>query len=316
MAVYNAILLAGDGRGAKSVFGKNKALLEIKGIPSFIRVLSALQNVESVGEIRIVGPIEDINSLLKIHSKACQGSKTVKVVPQKDNIVDNAWTAFLDTLPGYRAGMEVSPEQKEMAVLVVAGDIPMLIPDEVSEFISNCDLSRFDYYVGVVSEKTLSHFSPKKRRKGIRLAVLPFKENKYRVNNLHLLKPFKIDNRYRLQDMYELRYQRKLRNIWKLLIKLVRLKGIKDAAFFYFLILAALFIRKIGFAEVSGKISSLLTLSKLTGIVDRILGTNLNIAETTYGGAALDIDNKTDFKIINENFEEWMEHQKGKKLQN
>ncbi|MEE9165388.1 MAG: nucleotidyltransferase family protein [Nitrospinota bacterium] len=315
MAIYDAILLAGDGGGAKSVFGKNKALLEIKGIPSFIRVLSVLQNVESVGEIRIVGPIEDINSLLKKHSKTCQGSKTVKVVPQKDNIIDNVWTAFLDTLPGYRAGMEVSSEQKEMAVLVVAGDIPMLIPDEISEFISNCDLSRFDYYVGVVSEKTLSHFTPEKGRKDIRLAFLPFKENKYRVNNLHLLKPFKIANRYRLQDMYELRYQRKLRNIWKLFIRIIRLKGIKSAAFFYILILATLFFHKIGFVEVSGKISSFLTLSKLTGIVGRILGTSLYIAETTYGGAALDIDNKTDFNIINEKFEEWMEYQKGRGLQ-
>ena len=312
MAVYNAILLVGDRRGAKKVFGKNKALLEIREIPSFIRVLAALQNVESIGEIRIVGPSEKIHSLLKKHSKVCQGPKTVKVVPQKDNIIDNVWTAFLDTLPGYRAGMEISPEQKEMAVLIVAGDIPMLVPDEINEFISNCDLSRFDYYVGVVSEKTLSHFAPGKRGKGLKLAVLPFKENKYRVNNLHLVKPFKIANRFRLQDMYELRYQQKLRNIFTMFIRLIRLKGIKDAAFFYLLILSTLFFSKIGFREVSVKISSFLTLTKVTGIVDRILGTRMSVAETTYGGAALDIDNKTDFNIINEKFEEWMECQKNK----
>ena len=314
MAVYNAILLVGDRRGAKKVFGKNKALLEIREIPSFIRVLAALQNVESIGEIRIVGPSEKIHSLLKKHSKACQGSKTVKVVPQKDNVIDNVWTAFIDTLPGYRAGMEISPEQKEMAVLIVAGDIPMLIPDEINEFISNCDLSRFDYYVGVVSEKTLSYFAPGKRGKGLKLAVLPFKENKYRVNNLHLVKPFKIANRFRLQDMYELRYQQKLRNIFTMFIRLIRLKGIKDAAFFYLLILSTLFFSKIGFREVSVKISSFLTLSKVTGIVDRILGTRMSVAETTYGGAALDIDNKTDFNIINEKFEDWMEYQKGRGL--
>ena len=314
MAVYNAILLVGDRRGAKKVFGKNKALLEIREIPSFIRVLAALQNVESIGEIRIVGPSEKIHSLLKKHSKVCQGPKTVKVVPQKDNIIDNVWTAFLDTLPGYRAGMEISPEQKEMAVLIVAGDIPMLIPDEINEFISNCDLSRFDYYVGVVSEKTLSYFAPGKRGKGLKLVVLPFKENKYRVNNLHLVKPFKIANRFRLQDMYELRYQQKLRNIFTMFIRLIRLKGIKDAAFFYLLILSTLFFSKIGFREVSVKISSFLTLSKVTGIVDRILGTRMSVAETTYGGAALDIDNKTDFNIINEKFEDWMEYQKGRGL--
>ena len=312
MVLHNAILLVGDRRGAKSVFGKNKSLLEINGIPSFIRVLAALQKVKSIGKIRIVGPMEEINSLLKKHSKECQGPKTVKVVSQKDNIVDNVWTAFLDMLPNYTAGMEVSPEQKEMAVLVVAGDTPILIPDEISEFISNCDLSLFDYYVGVVSEKTLSHFTSRKGSKGIRLAVLPFKENKYRLNNLNMLKPFKIANRYRLLDMYELRYQRKLRNVWKLFIKVICLKGIKEAAFFYILILATLFFRKIGFVEVSGKISSFLTLSKVTGIVSRILGTNLYIAETTYGGAALDIDSKADFKVINKMFEAWVKYQKNK----
>ena len=87
MAIYNAILLAGDRCGAKSVFGKNKALLEIKEIPCFIRVLAALQNVESVGEIRLVGPVEYIKYLLKKHAKACQGSQTVRIVVKKDNMI-------------------------------------------------------------------------------------------------------------------------------------------------------------------------------------------------------------------------------------
>ena len=311
MKNYDAIVLAGDRRGSKSVFGKNKTLLEIKGIPSFIRVLAALQEVESIREIRIVGPTEEINSLLEKHSKAWQGSKTIKAVPQKDNIIDNVWMTFLDMFPDYQEGMAVSPEQKEKAVFVIAGDVPLITSGEINEFISNCDLDRFDYYVGVVSNETLSHFMPKKGSKGIRLAFLPMKEWKYRINNLHLLKPFKIANRYRLQDMYELRYQRKLRNIWKLFIKIVRIEGIKSAALYYTLIQAALFFRKVGIIEISRKISSFLTLNKFASIVGRILGTRISIAETTYGGAALDIDSKTDFKVINEKFEEWMKYQKG-----
>lgn len=309
MAIYDAILLAGDMRGAKSVFGKNKAFLEVRGIPSFIRVLSSLQEVESIGEIRVVGPADQIKLLLEKYSNAWQGTKTVIVAPQKDNIIDNVWKTFLDMLPNHQEGIEPSPEQKEKTVMVIAGDIPLITPNEISEFISKCNMNQVDYYVGAVSDETLSHYAPGKGSKGLRLAILPMREKNYRINNLHMIKPFKIVNRYRLQKMYELRYQQKLRNILKLFIKILWLEGGKSGAQFYFLILAALFFRKIGIMGISKKISSYLMVSRFESLVGRVLGTKVSVAETTYGGAALDIDNETDFAIINEKFEEWMEYQ-------
>lgn len=310
MPIFDAIVLAGDGRGAKSVFGKNKAFLEIKGLPSFIRVLSSLQEVESIGEIRVVGPADKIKSLLEKYSNVWQGSKTVTAVSQKDNIIDNVWMTFLDMLPNYQEGIELSTEQKEKTIMVVAGDIPLLTPNEIKEFISKCDTNRFDYCVGAVSDKTLSYYVPEKGSRRLSLAVLPLKEKNYRINNLHMIKPFKIANRYRLQKMYELRYQRKLRNIFKLFIKILCLKGCNSAVRFYFLIQAALFFRKIRIIGISKKISSYLLLRRFESLVGRLLGTKVSVAETTYGGAALDIDNEADYAIINENFEEWMEYQK------
>lgn len=307
--VYDAIILAGNKRGAKNIFNKNKVLLEVKGIPSFIRVLSTLQKIECIGEIRIVGPEEEIESLLKKFSRVWRGPKTIKAVPQQDNIIDNVWKTFLDMLPNYKEGMEASPEQKEKAIIVVPGDIPLITPNEINEFISKCDLIHFDYCLGVVSDKTLSYYSPKKGNKGIRMPILPLKERNYRINNLHMLRPFKVANRYRLQEMYELRYQRELRNIWKLFIKLIRLKEVKSVVMLYILIQGVLLFRKIGMAFISKKIICYLTLNKLLGHVSRILGTKMAIAETSYGGAALDIDNKSDYGIINEKFEEWMEYQ-------
>ena len=313
MTAYDTVLLAGDRRGAKSVFGKNKAFLEVKGIPSFIRVITALQKVKAVNEIRVVGPADEIRTLLEKHADAWSGPKNVKVLPQKDNIIENVWTAFIDSLPDYQEGKEAPAEQKEKAVLVVAGDVPLLIPDEINEFISNCDTSRFDYYVGVVSDKTLSFFAPKKGRVGgVRLAFLPMKEINCRINNLHLLKPFKISNKYRIEDMYEHRYQRKLRNVLIFFLKIVRLEGVKSAALFYIAIQATLFFQRIGMIYISKMISSFLTIARFESIVGRILGTKISIAETTCGGAVLDIDSEADFKVINERFEEWMECQKGR----
>jgi hypothetical protein len=44
----------------------------------------------------------------------------------------------------------------------------------------------------------------------------------------------------------------------------------------------------------------------------RLLKTRLDIAYTSLGGAALDIDCEEDFDIIENRFPEWMEHQKKK----
>ena len=44
-------------------------------------------------------------------------------------------------------------------------------------------------------EAVLRYYYPSDKKPGIKLAYLNLKESKYRISNLHLVKPFKIANK-------------------------------------------------------------------------------------------------------------------------
>ena len=46
-------------------------------------------------------------------------------------------------------------------VLVAPCDIPLLVPEEVDEFILRCNLREYDYAIGITSERVLSHYHPR-----------------------------------------------------------------------------------------------------------------------------------------------------------
>ncbi|HAP67600.1 MAG TPA: hypothetical protein DCQ99_07445, partial [Nitrospinae bacterium] len=62
---YDTILLTGDKKASRSVFGMNKSMIELNGIPLFMYVLSELQDVDYIGNIYVVGPKSKIEELLK-----------------------------------------------------------------------------------------------------------------------------------------------------------------------------------------------------------------------------------------------------------
>ena len=63
----DTIVLAGDKSASRSVLGKNKLFLEIDKIPLLVYVLNALENVEQIGNIYIIGPKTAIEDLLLTH---------------------------------------------------------------------------------------------------------------------------------------------------------------------------------------------------------------------------------------------------------
>src|SRR3989338_7895814 len=117
----------------------NKSLIELDGIPLFMYVLSALQDVDDIGNIYVVGPKSKIEELLKKHtnppsfppfSKGGEGGfkKNVIAVEQRDNLYENIWHTFLASIDGYSAGDEYqNPSLMDKAVFVVAGDMPLQI---------------------------------------------------------------------------------------------------------------------------------------------------------------------------------------------
>ena len=60
----DALVLAGDRKGAKLLYGTNKAFLYLRGKPLLTYVLSALESSKQVDKIHIVGPEERLRELL------------------------------------------------------------------------------------------------------------------------------------------------------------------------------------------------------------------------------------------------------------
>jgi GTP:adenosylcobinamide-phosphate guanylyltransferase len=319
---YDTILLTGDKKASKSVFGMNKSLIELNGIPLFMYVISALQDVDEVDNIYIVGPKFKIEELLKKHlnpplfpplSKGGKGGfkKNVMVVEQRDNLYENVWHTFLSAIKGYSDGDELkNPALMDKQILVAAGDMPLITPFEIKEFISKCDMENYDYCIGMISEDVLKNYYPSKGKPGMKLAYIHLRENIYRISNMHLIKPFKIINREYIEKMYEYRYQKDIRNIVKLTMELIRKHAGFKSLLFYSMIEMTLFLSYIHLKPLSNFFRWFVSLKSAEKVVSNVLKTRLKLVETSFGGAALDVDNERDFNTIKLMYKEWMEYQK------
>lgn len=318
---YDTILLAGDRKASKSVFGMNKSLIELNGIPLFIYVISALQDVEEVNNIYIVGPKSKIEVAIKRHSDSPLFSpflkwetggfkKNIIVVEQMNNLYENVWHTFLSTIADYTIGDEFKNSVlMDKPVLVLAGDMPLITSFEIREFLSKCDMSNYDYCFGMISEDVLKYYYPSDGKSGIKLAYICLREKKYRINNLHLVKPFRVANREYIEKMYEYRYQKDIRNIVKLTIEIIRRHTGIESLLFYVLVQMALFFSHIRLEFLSRFFRQFVPIKLAEGIVSKVLKTRLKMIETSFGGAALDVDNERDFNTIKVMYKEWMEHQ-------
>jgi molybdopterin-guanine dinucleotide biosynthesis protein A len=308
---YNTILLTGDRKASKSVFGMNKALIELNGTPLFMHVLSALQDVEGIDNIYIVGPKSKIDEILERGKGGFK--KNIVVVEQRDNLYENIWHTFLSTLssPSHPSGDDI-----DKAVFVVAGDIPLITPFEIKEFLSKSDIENYDYCIGMTPESVLRYYYPSDGKPGIKLAYLNLKESKYRVSNLHLVKPFKISNREYIEKVYEYRYQKEARNIVKLTLEIIRKHAGFESLLFYICVQMSLFLSHIHLEFLSRFFRQFVPIGLAERIVSNVLKTRLKLIETSFGGAALDVDNERDFNAIKVMYQEWMEYQRKKNSNN
>lgn len=305
----NAIILAGDRRASIQVRSDNKAFLPLKGMPLFVHVLHALQQARLVGDIVVVGPRERLESELAAHD--IQG---VRVVDQRDNMIENFKAGYVATL-GLDEDTEFwrlkGTEYEQIPVLVSPCDIPLLVAEEVDEFIARSNMHEYDYSIGVTSEKTLSHYYPRDGKAGIQMIYFHVREDLLRHNNLHVAKPLTFAHLDYIEKMYEWRYQTRTANIIRMLFSLLfagwRLfKGLRV----FILLQISLFYDRHGHPKLSDRIRSLVCFNRLAEGIGNALGARVQVVYTHFGGAVLDADNDKDFTAIEARYDEWMEYQR------
>jgi molybdopterin-guanine dinucleotide biosynthesis protein A len=302
---YDVILVAGEGKSSYKVHHQNKAFLTINGKCMVHYIVESLQKVKTIKDIYIVGPKEKLEQVFLSGHVDLESPKRVHIVEQKSNLYENVWHAFLKSL-NVESG-ETAEAHRDRAVLVVPCDAPLITPQEVQYFISNADMKNYDHVLGLTSREKLEPFYPEKKKPGIKMAYLHIKEKSFRINNLHLVKPLRIENREYIQKMYQYRYQRNFKNLILFALAIFGKSKVKDYKNYVGLQLCLFFsnLRSNFLVDIFRKLNPK---KEVEQIICSIMKTRFMALEVPYPGAALDIDNAKDYKAMKIRFDEWSKY--------
>ncbi|HNU74443.1 MAG: 2-C-methyl-D-erythritol 4-phosphate cytidylyltransferase [Deltaproteobacteria bacterium ADurb.BinA179] len=301
----DAVVTAGDGKAARRLFKKNKALLDVAGKPIIRHIVETLLKCDEIDRIVVVGPREEFLEVI--------GDLDVDIVQQKRSLAENGWEGFLHTIPEFRSqGLcteEIIEKYRDKYVLFLSGDIPLISVREIKEFLSKCDMERYDYIAGATSEEILKLFGPRKGKPGIKMATFRMRDGNLRQNNLHMARPFVlIESIDLVLKAYEYRYQKEFVNIIRSLFEIVRLgrKSLAQTLGIYLLLQISAGLSALGFERAARIASWPVTRARMERLISNLLNTRFRIAETTVGGAALDVDNEKDYMTLSIMYKDWM----------
>jgi len=316
----NAILLAGDRRASVQVKNDNKAFLPLRGEPLLVHILRALKQSRHVNNIIVIGPSDRLSETIQNHAEQLTGNGEIRVVEQKENMIENFKAGYVATLglPETASFMELrGTEHADAPALVVPCDIPLLTPWEVDEFITQSNMHDYDYSIGITSEKVLSYYHPTEEKPGIQMIYFHLREDLWRQNNLHLVKPLKFEHLDYVEKMYEWRYQTHLFNALRMMFALLLVSWRFMTAIRVFVLLQlSLYYDRHGHPNLSKSIRMHAPLETFQRGVGNILGARTQLTYTHLGGAALDVDHDENLDTLEAMYDDWMAHQqdlRGKK---
>jgi CTP:molybdopterin cytidylyltransferase MocA len=310
----DVIITAGDRHASRPVLGESKAFLPLAGAPVLHHVLSAVARARCTARIFVVGDQARLEKTLAMPHTSWRGTHPLCVLEQGNTLYDNVWSAFLHTLPDYTPGTDwrvyANTAALDKAVLVMSGDIPLATPFEIDEFVEACDLSRYDYCLGMTAEPTLRAYYPQDGRPGVQMSYFTVRDLCVRQNNLHLVKPLRLGNRHYIQKMYDLRYQREWSNMVRLCLDLWHTRDASVRMIWSFLCLhMARVLTRFGWQHAALCRPFFLDLSLAESLLSQLLRTRFTTVMTHYGGCALDIDNAEHYEAIRVNFDRWLAYQ-------
>ena len=164
--------------------------------------------------------------------------------------------------------------------------------------------------MGTTDEEALRPYLPRPGVPGISFVSFCFQDSLERQNNLHLVRLFRILNLDVPQTMYRYRYQRNWLNILRLLWNLMMIRGVNPTMVIKFVLLhVCRLMAGSPWNRLRDILRRFLAKKKLEEDVGKLLGTRFSTVVTTYGGAAMDVDNEEHLEVIRNQFHHWREYQ-------
>lgn len=304
---YDAILVAGEGKSSYKVHHQNKAFLTINGKCLVHYIVETLQQVQSIQDIYVVGHKEKLQQVFLSGHVDLKSPKRVHIIEQKSNLYENVWHTFLQSLKDDSGEAPNTESHRDRAVLIVPCDAPLMTPQEVEYFVSNADMESYDHVLGLTSREKLKHFYPRDGKPGIKMAYLHIKEDSFRINNLHLVKPLRIENREYIQKMYQYRYQRNFKNLVLFALSIFGKEKLRHYKY-YIGLQICLFFASLRLDFLVDYFRNLNPKKELEERISTIMKTRFVALEVPYPGAALDIDNAKDYEAMKTRFDEWWKY--------
>jgi GTP:adenosylcobinamide-phosphate guanylyltransferase len=307
-----AIVMAGDGKASRAVYGDAKVYLDVAGRTLVARTVGVLMRVPEVTEVWVVGNAARLERTLREDSELRASLvKPVFVVEQYGTLYENAWQTFRRLLPGAPPeGRDPTGDELDQRALYLSADLPFATPQELSAFVQRAAATGCDYALGLVTEDSLAPFYPAHGLPGIEMAYFNVADGRVRQSNIHLVRPARMGHRWYIEDMYEHRYQKELFHALALAWRILTYQGggLRLVAYFAILHVAGLFDR----ARLRGVADALrryVSFARIERSCSQLLDTRFRLIVTEVGGCGIDIDNEHDIDIARERFEEWTKQQ-------
>ena len=127
--------------------------------------------------------------------------------------------------------------------------------------------------------------------------------------------PVAIGRRERIEEMYEMRHQRRFWNMAMLAARLLlsRVGGLKIAVLFTFMHLAGVADRS-GRPHLARRLARFVSLEHNRSTIGRILDTRFQLAVVESVGCTLDVDTEAEYDAIRTRYAEWMAEQRARSL--
>ena len=302
-APLDAIVLAGtDTNPRRLLKGENKAFLEIGGQALVRRVVNALLEASTIGQVYVVGPSERLAELFS------DLMPQVTVVEQAGKMVGNAWQAIYASEARYRELQGRDDPQRPL--LFISSDLPLISAAAVDDFVRRCAVedgrqeSKFSMLAGVAEEASLSLYYPDGSHEGIERPFVHLADCRVRLANIYVGRPRTLLHQEFLQTGFDHRKAEKWKNVMALTWHFLGQAGGWQAAWITLRLQVTLMA-----ARGKGGLYEKLRRGNRTERIERscgtVLGGSVRMVITPYGGLSLDVDNEEDFAILSRRFEVW-----------
>jgi hypothetical protein len=196
-------------------------------------------------------------------------------------------------------------------IFVTACDLPLIVPEAVSDFIRRAGNFSGDFHFAVSTREMLEpYYTGKHGNPGIVRPYLDLREAEIRATNMILVKPNWVGNKELIQEGFGVRKMKEWRNIIAVVFKLLKQKKRYQTVKLAVLLQITAVLKRNGYRKTAEFFRRHTRGEQLERTLNRLFMTRCKLIVSPYGGVSLDVDSESDYEILKDNQDFWLDVQK------